>query len=100
MLASKVCASLLFFSFLLPGVAAAQTEQEGSAVTRERSSSFRITSEEGSSFTAIFEDDPLTALVNGGDVPRIRVRAIRTSGYLIRPRTQFVPELLKSVERL
>jgi hypothetical protein len=47
-----------------------------------------------------FEDDPLNA---GGFGPndatiRVRPRAARTT--LIRPRTSFVPELLKSVENL
>jgi hypothetical protein len=47
-----------------------------------------------------FEDDPLNA---GGFGPndatiRVRPRAARTT--LIRPRTSFVPEMLKSVENL
>ena len=47
-----------------------------------------------------FEDDPLNA---GGFGPndatiRVRKRAARTT--LIRPRTTFVPEMLKSVENL
>ncbi|MFC1642679.1 hypothetical protein ACFL5O_08335, partial [Myxococcota bacterium] len=47
-----------------------------------------------------FEDDPLNA---GGFGPndatiRVRPRAARTT--LIRPRTHFVPEMLKSVENL
>jgi hypothetical protein len=47
-----------------------------------------------------FDDDPLAA---GGFGPndatiRVRQRAARTT--LIRPRTSFVPEMLKSVENL
>ncbi|HMJ14412.1 MAG TPA: hypothetical protein VK524_23510 [Polyangiaceae bacterium] len=47
-----------------------------------------------------FEDDPLNA---GGFGPndatiRVRPRAARTT--LIRPRTSFVPEMLKSVENI
>lgn len=47
-----------------------------------------------------FDDDPLSA---GGFGPndatiRVRPRAARTT--LIRPRTSFVPEMLKSVESL
>ena len=47
-----------------------------------------------------FDDDPLSA---GGFGPndatiRVRPRAARTT--LIRPRTSFVPEMLKSVENL
>lgn len=54
--------------------------------------------EEGYGYT--FEDDPLNA---GGFGPsdatiRVRPRAARTT--LIRPRTSFVPEMLKSVENL
>ena len=53
---------------------------------------------EGYGYT--FEDDPLAA---GGFGPndatiRVRPRAARTT--LIRPRTSFVPEMLKSVENL
>lgn len=53
---------------------------------------------EGYGYT--FDDDPLAA---GGFGPndatiRVRPRAARTT--LIRPRTSFVPEMLKSVENL
>lgn len=47
-----------------------------------------------------FADDPLTALVGGSDIPLIRVRQLRVRRMLLRPRASFVPELLKSVERL
>ena len=54
--------------------------------------------DEGYGYT--FDDDPLAA---GGFGPndatiRVRPRAARTT--LIRPRTSFVPEMLKSVENL
>ncbi|MEB2322620.1 MAG: hypothetical protein OZ921_08905 [Sorangiineae bacterium] len=54
--------------------------------------------DEGYGYT--FDDDPLNA---GGFGPndatiRVRPRAARTT--LIRPRTSFVPEMLKSVENL
>jgi hypothetical protein len=54
--------------------------------------------DEGYGYT--FEDDPLNA---GGFGPndatiRVRPRAARTT--LIRPRTSFVPEMLKSVENI
>jgi hypothetical protein len=47
-----------------------------------------------------FEDDPMNAVSQRdlADLIRIRVGQPRTT--LIRPRTHFVPELLKSVERL
>ncbi|MBI4951736.1 MAG: hypothetical protein HY908_06855 [Myxococcales bacterium] len=47
-----------------------------------------------------FADDPLTALVGGSNIPLIRVRQLRVRRMLLRPRASFVPELLKSVERL
>ena len=55
-------------------------------------------SDEGYGYT--FDDDPLNA---GGFGPndatiRVRPRAARTT--LIRPRTSFVPEMLKSVENI
>ena len=55
-------------------------------------------SDDGYGYT--FEDDPLNA---GGFGPndatiRVRPRAARTT--LIRPRTSFVPEMLKSVENI
>jgi hypothetical protein len=56
------------------------------------------TGDEGYGYT--FDDDPLNA---GGFGPndatiRVRPRAARTT--LIRPRTSFVPEMLKSVENI
>jgi len=55
-------------------------------------------SDDGYGYT--FDDDPLNA---GGFGPndatiRVRPRAARTT--LIRPRTSFVPEMLKSVENI
>lgn len=55
---------------------------------------------EGDGYGYDFDDDPLNA---GGFGPndatiRVRPRAARTT--LIRPRTTFVPEMLKSVENL
>jgi hypothetical protein len=56
--------------------------------------------EGGEGYGYEFDDDPLSA---GGFGPndatiRVRPRAARTT--LIRPRTSFVPEMLKSVENL
>lgn len=66
--------------------------QAGGAAAKEAKS------DEGYGYT--FEDDPLNA---GGFGPndatiRVRPRAARTT--LIRPRTSFVPEMLKSVENI
>ena len=45
-----------------------------------------------------FEDDPLNAGGFGPNDATIRVRARAARTTLIRPRTSFVPEMLKSVE--
>ena len=47
-----------------------------------------------------FEDDPLNAGGFGPNDATIRVRPKAARTTLIRPRTTFVPEMLKSVENL
>ncbi len=47
-----------------------------------------------------FEDDPLSAGGFGPNDSRIRVRRGAQRSTLIKPRTQFISELLKSVENL
>lgn len=47
-----------------------------------------------------FEDDPLSAGGFGPNDSRIRVRRGAQRSTLIKPRTQFITELLKSVENL
>lgn len=47
-----------------------------------------------------FEDDPLNAGGFGPNDATIRVRPGPVRTTLIRPRTSFVPEMLKSVENL
>ncbi len=76
-------------AFVIAPVASAQ----GKAAAKEAKSG-----DEGYGYT--FDDDPLNA---GGFGPndatiRVRPRAARTT--LIRPRTSFVPEMLKSVENI
>ena len=79
------CAAVAFGAAVLAsGVARAQESKEGG----------------GEGYGYEFDDDPLSA---GGFGPndatiRVRPRAARTT--LIRPRTSFVPEMLKSVENL
>lgn len=73
-------------AFLVTGGAFAQTKETGS--------------DKGDGYGYEFDDDPLSA---GGFGPndatiRVRPRAARTT--LIRPRIQFVDEMLKSVENL
>jgi hypothetical protein len=54
--------------------------------------------EEGYGYT--FTDDPLSAGGFGPNDATIRVRPNAVRNTLIRPRTSFVPEMLKSVENL
>jgi hypothetical protein len=55
-------------------------------------------SEEGYGYSC--DDDPLNAGGFGPNDATIRVRAKAARTTLIRPRTTFVPEMLKSVENL
>ena len=55
-------------------------------------------SEDGYGYS--FDDDPLNAGGFGPNDATIRVRARAARTTLIRPRTSFVPEMLKSVENL
>ena len=54
--------------------------------------------DEGYSYS--FTDDPLSAGGFGPNDATIRVRPNAVRNTLIRPRTSFVPEMLKSVENL
>ena len=47
-----------------------------------------------------FEDDPMSAVLQGELSTLVRIRTGTPRTTLIRPRTHFVPELLKSVEHL
>jgi hypothetical protein len=84
---------------LVTSTAFGQT-QKGTEVERERSSGVRVNDIDPGHWEAVFEDDLLSGDGFGADLPIIRVRPVRTMGYLIRPRTHFVPEMLKSVERI
>ncbi len=57
-------------------------------------------SEDGDGYGYEFADDPLTAGGFGPNDATIRVRPGPIRRTLIRPRTSFVPEMLKSVEDL
>jgi hypothetical protein len=77
-------------TFMVSAGAFAQDEKAGAAAGGEK----------GDGYGYEFDDDPLAA---GGFGPndatiRVRPRAARTT--LIRPRIQFVDEMLKSVENL
>jgi len=56
--------------------------------------------EEGGGYGYEFSDDPLNAGGFGPSDATIRVRPGAVRSTLIRPRTSFVPEMLKSVENL
>jgi len=87
---SRIAAvSVGFAAFLATGGAFAQAKETAAAG-----------GEKGDGYGYEFDDDPLSA---GGFGPndatiRVRPRAARTT--LIRPRIQFVDEMLKSVENL
>jgi hypothetical protein len=81
---------ILFGSFgialvLVAGVASAQEIKESK-------------SDDGYGYE--FDDDPLNAGGFGPNDATIRVRKSAARTTLIRPRTSFVPEMLKSVENL
>jgi hypothetical protein len=50
------------------------------------------------SYEVKFKEDEIDATLLDGSIPRIVVRPVRGFSMLARPRTHFVPELLKSVE--
>jgi hypothetical protein len=52
----------------------------------------------GATYEVKFDDDPLAALPNGVIIPRITVLGGFQQAPLMRPRTQFVIEMLKSAE--
>jgi hypothetical protein len=54
----------------------------------------------GEGYGYTFSDDPLSAGGFGPNDATIRVRPNAVRNTLIRPRTSFVPEMLKSVENL
>jgi hypothetical protein len=54
----------------------------------------------GPDYNVTFDPDALEAALEDGTIPRIVVRPVKGLGLLTRPRTHFVPELLKSVEAI
>jgi hypothetical protein len=54
----------------------------------------------GATYEVKFDDDPLAALPNGVLIPRITVREGWPHAQLMRPRTHFVNEMLKSTDTL
>jgi hypothetical protein len=81
------------------GLAAAQITQQSSPTERARAGE-PVVSNLDQPHSITFTDDPLSAALNDGSIPRIKVRASPGYGQLSRPRVQFVTEMLKSVEVL
>jgi hypothetical protein len=90
--------SLLVFSSR--SASAQITQQRGPAArTAPTSVTAPVVSEAaGPSYSVTFDADALDATVENGTIPRIVCRPVKGFGELTRPRTHFVPELLKSVE--
>lgn len=56
--------------------------------------------QDGDGYGYSFDDDPLNAGGFGPNDATIRVRSKAARTTLIRPRTHFIPEMLKSVENI
>jgi hypothetical protein len=86
-----VCAGVALASLVLASTASAQTTQKADDYMSQSDSSGQ---------KVVFKDDPLTAspLSGTGDAMVLRPRVARMG--LIRPRVQFIQEMLKSVESL
>jgi hypothetical protein len=80
---------------LVASTALAQGAEKGGVKTIEGSSASK-----DSGYGYEFGDDPLAAGGFGPNDATIRVRPGPVRTTLIRPRTSFVPEMLKSVENL
>lgn len=90
----KVGAMLAGLTIVLASSAAlAQAKGAGVKTTEESSGG-------GDGYGYEFSDDPLSAGGFGPNDATIRVRPGPVRRTLIRPRTSFVPEMLKSVENL
>jgi len=91
----------LSLSIFLPRSAAAQiTQQRGpGARTAPASVADPVVSDAADpDYSVRFDADALDATLENGIIPRIVCRPVKGLGLLTRPRTHFVPELLKSVE--
>lgn len=87
--------------FLLPRSAAAQITQERAPGARTAPASVAnpaVSGGAGPDYSVTFDADALDATLEDGTIPRIVCRPVKGLGLLTRPRTHFVPELLKSVE--
>ena len=76
-------------AFLVSGAAFAQTKETPAAG-----------GDKGDGYGYEFDDDPLSAGGFGPNDATIKVRPKAARTTLIRPRTHFIPEMLKSVENI
>jgi hypothetical protein len=91
---------LLIAIGFLPLFVAANALGQPVAAENSRSASVSGMKVDGSgpTYRVEFIDDPLNALNDGQIIPRIVVRPGTVRTMLLRPRTSFVTEMLKSVE--
>jgi hypothetical protein len=88
--------SIRWFAGLFAGAAVLL----GSAVAMAQEDVRTVEGGSGEGYGYEFADDPLSAGGFGPNDATIRVRPGPVRRTLIRPRTSFVPEMLKSVENL
>lgn len=89
---TKVVGSVAGIAVLL--LASSAWAQAGGAVAKETAATG------GDGYGYEFSDDPLAAGGFGPNDATIRVRPKAARTTLIRPRTHFIPEMLKSVENI
>jgi hypothetical protein len=87
--------AIVLTSVLTATAAGAQTEDRKASPPAEP-----LVFGSGSTYEVKFDDDPLGALGSGTIVPRLTVRFTEHGPRLHRPRTQFVAEMLKSVDAI
>jgi hypothetical protein len=101
--ARRICAALLLAFLPVCSMAApAQGQPAGAARTSpgKRSEAPVSKTSDATGYSYAFDDDPVDALPNSTSSLGIVVRKGAARVTLIRPRVQFVPEMLKSVEAL
>jgi hypothetical protein len=93
-------AKCLFVGFLGLGVLLISTSAFAQAAGGAAAGGASAAKANGDGYGYEFSDDPLSAGGFGPNDATIRVRPGPVRTTLIRPRTSFVPEMLKSVENL
>ena len=95
----KKLAFLLSVGFVLSATTSVFAQQPGGGAAAAKPTAGGG-GKEGEGYGYEFSDDPLSAGGFGPNDATIRVRPGPVRTTLIRPRTSFVPEMLKSVENL